>query len=182
MLWTIAILTIPERKTDLTRIRGILKYQIGSRDDIEVLIADQDWGIGKKRQWCLNNAAGKYICFVDDDDLVAHDYIDTIYPLLDGVDYVGFQVQHYLNGHKSKPTYHSLKYDGWSDDAEGFYRDVSHLNPMLTEIARQGRFDRDYGEDKAWAEQVHPKTEHYIDRVMYGYFDAPKYSASRGAA
>lgn len=178
--WTIAILTVPERSMDLERITGILERQIAGRTDIEMLIARQDWGIGEKRQWCLDIARGEYFCFVDDDDLVAHDYVDTIYPLLDGVDYVGFRVQHYLNGRKSKPTFHSLRYDGWSEDVDGYRRNVSHLNPIRVEIARQGRFAGDYGEDYAWAQQVHPATEHYVDRPLYFYFDSPEHSASRG--
>lgn len=179
MKWTIAILTIPERATDFTRIRGILESQIGDRD-IQLLVADQPWGVGRKRQWCLDNATGEYFNFIDDDDLIAHDYVECIYPLLDGVDYIGFRMQLYVNGAKQKPTFHSLEYDGWSEDEDGYYRNVSHLNPIRTEIARQGGFDRDYAEDRAWAEQVSPETERYIDKPMYFYFWAPEYSRANG--
>lgn len=181
MLWTIAILTIPGREQQLERIKGMLEYQIGNKQDIQILVANQDkLGIGDKRQWCLDNAEGQYFNFVDDDDLVAADYINRIYPMLDGeVDYVGFQMQHYQDGKKSKPTYHSLRYDRWEDDEDGYYRNVSHLNPMKTEIARQGRFDRDYAEDYAWAQTVKPKTEHYINKPMYFYFFSTKYSKAK---
>lgn len=175
MKWTIAILTIPERKLDLGRIVGVLKRQITDQD-VEIIVADQDWRVGRKRQWCLDTANGEYFNFVDDDDLVAHDYIDSIYPLLDGVDYIGFQMQLYWDGEKMKPTYHSLQHDRWWDDDSGYYRNVSHLNPIRTEIARQGRFDGAYPEDVNWARQVHPETEHYVDHPMYFYFFAPEHS------
>lgn len=173
--WTIAVLTVPERKKDFNRLIKVLTSQIGDLN-IEILVADQDWGIGRKRQWCLDNAKGEYFNFCDDDDMVADDYVNSIYPLLDGVDYVGFRLQLYWDGEARKPTFHSLRYDGWSEDEHGAYRDVSHLNPMKTEIARQGDFVGDWGEDKAWSEQVEPETEHYINRVMYHYYFSPRLS------
>ena len=181
MRWTIAILTIPERKLDLTRIKGMLQYQINNSQhvtDIELLINNKSGTVGEKRQWCLEHAKGDYINFVDDDDLVAHDYIEKIYPLLDGVDYVGFMLQHYRNGEKMKPTYHSLEYDTWFEDEDGWYRGVSHLNPIKLEIAKQGAFSGEYGEDFRWAQLVHPKTSHYINEPMYFYFYSEKHSAT----
>ena len=180
MKWTIAILTIPERAEKYLRLKGVIERQIGGRD-IEVLTASQDWSVGRKRQWCLDNAAGEYICFVDDDDMVASDYVDSIYPLLDGVDYIGFRMQLYIDGAKQAPTYHSLRYDRWFNDYDGYYRNVSHLNPMKIDIARQARFgDTSYGEDREWAANVHPETEHYIDEPMYFYFFSPKESRTYG--
>lgn len=182
-LWTIGILTVPSRQMELTRIRGMLRYQIDSEDLGRVIeirtYGGTDETISEKRQRCLDEAVGQYVNFVDDDDLVAHNYIRRLSDLMDGVDYIGFRMQHYLNGVKSKPTFHSLRYPEWSDDANGYYRNVSHLNPMRTEIARQGRFDGGYGEDARWAQQVNPQTEHYIDDPMYYYFDSPRHSLSR---
>ncbi|ORB93968.1 hypothetical protein LAUMK4_05849 [Mycobacterium persicum] len=177
--WTIAILTIPERRTDLIRLLSSLQHQIGDVPGIKVLVADQPGSISEKRQWCLDNAHGDYFCFIDDDDLPAHDYIQRILPLLDGVDYVGFRMQHYHNGTKSKPTYHSLRHGHWHEDDHGYYRNVSHLNPIRLDIARKGRFYGGYGEDRQWAEQVSPETEHYIADPMYFYFDSPTHSRSR---
>lgn len=178
--WTIAILTVEQRKPLFQRLLDVLKPQVGDRD-IEILIADQeDWSVSDKRQWCLDEARGDYLCFCDDDDLVASDYVERIYPLLDGVDYVGFRLQLYIDGMPQKPTFHSLRYPEWSDDAAGYYRNVSHLNPVRTEIARQGRFDGGYGEDKRWADQVHPVTEHYVDDVMYKYYFSPTSSLTYG--
>lgn len=181
MKWTIAILTVPEREADLERITGVLDRQIAGRD-IQVIVSRGAGNVGEKRQACLNSAQGEYLNFVDDDDLIAHDYVDRIYPLLDGVDYIGFRMQLYIDGRKQKPTFHSLRYDGWSEDGNGYYRNVSHLNPIRTEIARQGRFEGAYAEDKAWAEQVHPQTEHYIDDPMYFYFFSPQHSRTIGNA
>lgn len=177
MKWSICILTVPERNLEFNRIKGMLGYQIKDKD-VEILVNSKTGDVGTKRQWCLDNASGEYISFVDDDDLVAHDFIDSIYPLLDR-DYVGFQVQSYRDGEKNKPTYHSLRYDEWSEDEKGWYRNVSHLNPIRTELARDGVFEGEYGEDKRWADSVDPKTEHYINRPMYFYFYSDKHSLTR---
>lgn len=175
MKWTIAILTVPERAHLFGRLMNRLWPQVDGLD-IEIMVADQEGGIGKKRQWCLDNALGEYFNFIDDDDLVPVNYVDSIYPLLDGVDYIGFQLQLYWDGTPWNPTYHSLRYNGWSEDERGHYRDVSHLNPIRTEIAREGRFEGDWAEDCNWARQVHPKTEHYIDQIMYYYYFSPSAS------
>lgn len=169
-LWTIAILTVKVRKPFFRRLMDCLEPQIGDRD-IEVLIADQEeWSVSRKRQWCLDNAKGVYFNFADDDDLVAKNYVDSIYPLLDGTDYVGFKLQYYHNGTPWMPTHHSLKYETYSYDDKGHYRGVSHLNPIRTEIARQGWFEGGYGEDVRWADRVKPQTEHFIDDIMYYYY------------
>lgn len=178
MLWTIAILTVHQREGLLRRLLNRLEPQLGNRD-IEVLIADQeDWGVSEKRQWCLDRAAGEYFNFIDDDDLVAENYVDAIYPLLDGVDYIGFQLQYYHDGDPWKPTFHSLRHSTAERfaDENGFYRGVSHLNPIRTEIARQGRYDGGFGEDDRWAVQVNPETEHYVDQIMYHYYFSPSQS------
>jgi hypothetical protein len=184
MRWTIAILTIPQRSADLERLLSVLEPQIGDRD-IEIIISRQNWSIADKRQWCLDTAQGEYFNFIDDDDLVAEDYVDSIYPLLDGVDYVGFILQHYLDGIPSAPQYNSICI-GEQFDGSAYFTWPNHVNPIRTEIARQARFitpphSRDgRGEDWLWSQQVHPKTEHFIKRPMYFYLDHPSQSASRG--
>lgn len=175
--WTIGILSVPERLMDLVRIKGMLEHQIKGRG-VQILVNDRDGDVGEKRQWCLDNAGGMYISFVDDDDLVAHNFIDSIYPLLDGVDYIGFRLQLYIGGIKQKPTFHSIKYNNWYGDNLGYYRDISHLNPIRTELARTSKFSCGFQEDKRWVDCLRGKikTEHYIDQPMYFYFYSKKYS------
>lgn len=181
--WTIAILTIPQRRVDYERLMCILAPQVGDRD-IEILTADQDGSIADKRQWCLDNAQGEYFNFIDDDDLIAHDYVDSIYSLLDGVDYIGFILQHYLRGIESAPQVNSIciseQFDGKS-----YFTWPNHVNPIRTEVARQGKFTTPLytpdgrGEDWQWSQQIHPRTEHFIDKTLYFYFETPEHSASR---
>lgn len=140
---------------------------------IEVLIFFNNFerSIGYIRQKLLEGAAGEYICHVDDDDMVPDDYCDTIFPLLDGVDYIGFQVKFIDRGKDMPPVYHSLRYSSWHQDADGYYRGITHLNPIRTELARTSSFpvERTIGEDEQWANGIKAATEHFIDRPMYIY-------------
>lgn len=173
MKWSICTISAPDRNNDLDRLCAILERQIRGYD-IEHVILQERGTLGDLRQRCITQATGEYVNFIDDDDLIAHNYVKTIYPLMDGVDYIGHRLQLYVNGHKQKPTFHTLKYHGWSEDENGYYRGVDMKNPILTRIARQVPFEGTYGEDARWAARIErehrPKTEHYVDQPMYFYF------------
>lgn len=128
--------------------------------------------LGHIRQDLIENANSDYICFLDDDDDIPDYYIKEIMDSLKtDVDYVGWQMQLYHDGQKMKPTFHSLVYDSWAEDENGWYRNVSHLNPIKRKLALKGDFTRAVPEDVDWATQVVPyvKTEAYIDKPMYFY-------------
>lgn len=150
---------------------------------IEILIFYNNFEhtIGYIRQKMNDDAKGEYISHIDDDDIVPHDFCKTIMPLLDGVDYIGFNVELRNNDKLLKPVFHSLKYNEWKEDETGFYRGVTHLNPLKTEIARKATYlSLKNGEDYNWTVGVHKYmdaernkgrkfTEHYINRNMYIY-------------
>jgi hypothetical protein len=62
----------------------------------------------------------------------------------------------------------------WSEDENGFYRDLSHLNPIRRELMKQVSLEGGFGEDRRWAKKMRKlevvKTEHFIDEVMYRYY------------
>lgn len=173
--WTIGILTVPPRAAQLKELLDLLEPQIDKANgEVQaiVLYNNFDKNLGELRQSIVDRAQGEYISFIDDDDTVPTDFIETILPLLDGkVDYVGFKVNLTHNGNKMKPVYHSLKYSDWKEDDSGYYRDITHLNPIKTSIARQATFFGGAGEDVSWSNQLRgkAKTEHFIDREMYNY-------------
>ena len=86
--WTIAIASVPARRELRQRILDQLDEQVAKYSDIEILVLEDNRKriLGDKRNALVDIAQGEYISFVDDDDLVSDHYIDTIYPLLDGVD------------------------------------------------------------------------------------------------
>jgi hypothetical protein len=130
--------------------------------------------IGTLRQDLVEQAKGEYICFIDDDDDVPEYYCEQIMEALwENPDYVGFQVKFFNEGVEAKPVYHSIVYDHWYEDENGYYRGVTHLNPIKRSIALQGNFGTsgEAGEDAQWAQSVKGlvKSQVYLDRVMYFY-------------
>lgn len=172
---SILIATVGRRRETFHRLLDCLARQIAHPDDVEVIAYwnNGEHSIGKIRNDLLAEARGDYVCFIDDDDLVPDFYVEKILDSL-GEDYVGFRVKFYNNDVERKPVYHSLRYLSWHEDDEGYYRGVTHLNPIRRELALQGKFPTNPygGEDVAWATQVTPlvKTEKFIDNVMYFYY------------
>lgn len=173
--WTILIATLAQRGDRFKRLLDVLLPQLephGGDVTVSALWNTGGRPLGELRHALLRDASGDYVCFVDDDDLVPDYYVDRVVALLDGkIDYVGWRMQCYVDGHALKPTFHSIRYPRWYSDRRGHYRHVSHLNPIRAELARKGDFRRAWPEDYSWVEQVRPfvRTERYVAEVMYHY-------------
>lgn len=174
--WTIMVATLGQRQDRFERLLNRLLPQVESAAGRVNVLAY--WNNGERplaeiRQSLVEEADGEFVSFVDDDDLVSPNYVTRILPLLDDeIDYVGFRLQCSVDGVPLKPTYHSLAFDQWYDDAKGYYRDVSHLNPIRRSLALQADFRRtEPPEDVAWADQLRGvlKTEKFVDDIMYFY-------------
>jgi len=176
MKFEILILTQPSRAQFLARLLAVLKPQVEEHPEevkVTVRMFDPTWDLGTNRQLMREQSAGEWSAFIDDDDLIPASYVSTILPLLDR-DYVGFQLQMYSDGEKQKPTYHSLRYKEWNADQHGYYRHISHLNPIRRDLALRVKMSGGFGEDERWSTQLHNleivKTEHFINEVMYYYY------------
>lgn len=172
------VLTMPTRQKYSHRL---IQLFLGQRWNgyykfhMRVRMCDPAYTLGENRDMLLRSSEGEYVAFFDDDDEPDPSYLETVMPLLDGVDYVGFNVQCYIDGTPlAKVTHHALKHGGWYEDETGVYRDVSHINPMRRELALLEPFEGGHGEDQRWADRMRArhvlKTEHVIDRVMYHYY------------
>jgi hypothetical protein len=180
-LWSILVLTMPARACFLERLLNVLMPQIWGQEEIEVMVQKFNplMPVGENREEMRLACHGRYLNFVDDDDLVTTDYVSSILPNLDGVDYVGFNIEQTFVDTKFPGCIerHSLCYNGVYSDGSGRYdshfRDISHLNPMLRDLALRVPMTGWPGEDSRWAEELRArrclKTEHYIDKVLYHY-------------
>lgn len=111
MKWEILIPTVVDRKEQFKRLADTLAPQVEKyKGDIVVTVLwnNYEHELSELRQSMIEHAEGEYVNFIDDDDNVADNYCDKIYPLLDGVDYIGFRVAFYQHGQKQKQVVHSL--------------------------------------------------------------------------
>src|SRR5665213_1437850 len=77
---SILICALDERKdTFLNKLLAILEPQTQNKS-VEILILSDDaaMNIGAKRNMAIAESRGKYFSFVDDDDRVSVDYVDSI--------------------------------------------------------------------------------------------------------
>lgn len=169
---SILIATIGRRNESFLRVVDELTKQAAFKP-VEVIAYwnNGELSIGEIRQSLIEESKGEYICFVDDDDWVPDWYCTDIVHNL-GEDYVGFEVELFEKDKKMPRVFHSIKYGIWHQDDKGYYRGITHLNPIKREIALLGEFSKQgIGEDESWARLVapHVRTENYIDKIMYYY-------------
>lgn len=198
-VWSILVATLGQRRGKFKRLVDVLAPQLEQHNGAVELVAY--WNVGEVplsviRQSLVDDARGTYISFIDDDDLVPYYFTDEVLAAIETFqthnhmtypDYVGWQMQAYVDGEPLKPTFHSLRYDHWWDDDAGFYRDISHLNPIRKEKVSEAGADFQRTappEDVAWSDQLrgHLQTEAYVDRVMYHYHASPADSTWRPGA
>lgn len=188
--WSILVATLNRRAPQLRNLlAGLLPQVEAVEGAVEIVLFPNDGErpLGHVRQDLLEAARGEYVSFVDDDDEVSPRFVEAILPLLDGVDYVGWRMQCWVDGRKLLPTFHSLRYERWFDDRRGYYRDISHLNPIRRELALLGDYRvATAAEDVSWASQVRGtgrvRSEHFVDDVMYLYRYDTRDSTQRGVA
>ena len=178
----ILICHVPERKELLERLLAVLAPQ--SVREVGFFIRDEDHGVmstGAKRNLLLDDAAAagaRYAAFVDDDDVVAPNYVSSILRAIQGLpDVVGFKTRRYVDGQLTGDAIHSirftksetLQYGNWTR----YQRVPNHLNPVRMELAYNTRFkDITFGEDHDYANRLRPllKTESFIDEFLYDYY------------
>jgi hypothetical protein len=178
--WTILVPTLGERRPLFDRLmRGLLPQTDPYNGQVRVAgwFNNGNPPLPKIRQLMVEGAETDYISFVDDDDLVSPFYVDEIMAALEtGPDYVGFQVQCYSDGAPTAIAHHSLEFKRWRNFPGRFERDISHINPIRTALARRASFahTRPGGaEDRDWAGQLRRarvlRTQVVVPRVMYHY-------------
>ena len=181
--WSILIATLARRGDALGQVLADLGPQLAATgDQIEVVALRNhaERPLGDVRQSLVDDARGEYISFVDDDDRLPDYYVSRVLPLLDGVDYIGWRMQCYEHGRPLNPTFHSLQYSRWFETPDAYYRDISHLNPVRRELAADFRCERP-PEDVDWVIRMRGRltTEHFIDDVMYHYYQSAADSSWR---
>jgi hypothetical protein len=185
---TIALATVVNRAALFALLHAEVKRQAEGKP-VEILVAcdDKEISIGKKRQNLLEQATGNHICFIDDDDWISTDYVDSILTALEtNPDCVGFKITCTTNGYYPASAIASMRYQQWCDGRDGYAhcRSPYHKTPARTTIARQVGFpDLRYGEDRIYSEGITRliKTESFVDKVLYFYrFNTENFATKYG--
>lgn len=165
-----------------------VQRQIKETPEIRVeVIWESDNGeltLGQKRNVLVDRCIGKYHCFIDDDDVIARDFVKMFVPMIQSdIDYdcASFVGAHYNKGVFNKLFHHSLDYPEWAEYKERFIRSVSPMNMIRTSIVREVRYkDIRNTEDHEFSKRLMAsgllKTEFKMDpnRPIYHYIDGVK--------
>ena len=174
---SILILTLPTRIDSYSNLIRTLNQQVIENnllDKVQILsLCDtKEISVGEKRNILLNKSIGRYVCFIDDDDLIATDYlIKIISAISSNADVITFCGEYIENG-QTTPFSISTIHRGNYNHPNIFYRLPNHLCPVKREIAVSCLFtDKNYGEDSDYAERInqHIKNEFNIQDKLYFY-------------
>lgn len=150
-------------------------YRI-SGNDYEIITDNHETdAIGVKRNRLLQAAYGEYVCFIDDDDNIAENYIKLVRGGIDNnTDCCSLLGIITFDGHRPQEFRHSIKYKRYEEVDGVFLRYPNHLNTIRTSIAKKFTFpETNHGEDTDWATQIFNsgllKTEHEIKDILYYY-------------
>ena len=174
MILSILICTLPERAEKLKRLLDILRPQLTC--EVQILTDDRGRHIttGQKRNDLLHKAIGIYSVFVDDDDIVSHDYVAKILKAAShNPDCITFKGWMTTNGY-SRVNFVLRLGEKYEERNGIYYRFPNHIVPIKTQIGRQVAFENiTHGEDYKWALQIKDrnliKTEYHIDSELYHY-------------
>lgn len=128
--------------------------------------------IGEKRDHLVRLATGKYVCFLDDDESISPDYVETLVRLCaEGKDVVTF------SNISKLPPYWMIVHLGLGNENEPampgvIKRKPWHICPVRSEFAKMYSFSKsNYGEDWEWFEKVlsHCKTEANTTSIIHQY-------------
>lgn len=136
--------------------------------------------IGNKRQALVDKASGKYLCFLDVDDDLAPNYVETLVRLChtdkDVVTFRSFIKNDFYwsvvdmrlgNTNEEATPDRIVKRNAW------------HICPVKSKYAKMYKFeDSNYSEDWTWMEKVlkHCETEAHTDQILHSYQHSSKTS------
>lgn len=137
-----------------------------------------EFTIGKKRNDLLFSATGEYVQFIDSDDMVCSDFLETELKALESKpDCLSLRGIMTTNGLNPEIFEHSIRYKEWrtvlSDEIK-YERNINHLNCIKSSIAKQFQFPlKNFGEDHDYSKQINAsgllKHEIFIDKILYHY-------------
>jgi glycosyltransferase involved in cell wall biosynthesis len=179
--FSILIPSIPSRQKMLSRLIENINDQIGDMP-VEVLsfIDNKRRTIGEKRDALVRIANGRFLAFLDDDDLAHKTYVKDIVSAIHenpDVDVIVFNQEADIDGKKFKVEF-GLEYENEQAQLgeDGQYSDIKrapfHVCAWSSRIAKKYRFEPlQDAEDWLWCKQLiaEAKTQHRINKTLHTY-------------
>lgn len=186
IILSVLVPSIPERSDLLKRMYSVLYKQVITLwrqhpmlGDVEIIVDESvsflngGLSIGKKRESLVRKAKGKYLCFLDDDEDIAPNYVETLMRLCQSnADVITFRNLSRLDDYWMLVDM-GLHYP--NDGANPNFtvrRKPWHICPVKSEFAKLYDFeDSNYSEDWTWMEKVlrHCTTEAKTQAVLHMY-------------
>lgn len=169
---SILIATMPSRSAKLAELRTILDPQL--TNEVEVITdSSMNYNIGTKRNTLLSLASGKYVIFIDDDDMISDDYVAKILEACKSdCDCIGISGIISTNGRNERNWHISKDFQMWLERGNVYYRTPNHISPVKRELALLAGFPEiAFGEDYEYSMRLLPllKTEVKIPGILYYY-------------
>lgn len=177
---------IPQRSHLFTPLYNELHRQLEfmntfhpSLGEIEIIVdpskkfLDGGLSIGKKRESLVKKATGRYCNFLDDDENIAPNYLETLVRLCcQGKDVCTFRSLARTDFYWSIIDMRLGSENEEATPDRIVKRNCWHICPIRTEYAQRYEFeDKNYAEDWDWTKQVltHCKTEAHTDAILHEY-------------
>lgn len=192
---SILIPSIPERIEKFTGLKREIMTQINYIYEVHPALGSvqvvtnlsksfKDGGpsIGRKRQTLIERASGKYLCFLDDDESVAPNYVETILRLIydDDPDVVCFRSIAKMDNFWTIIDMSLKNKENEQATPDNIVNRLPwHICPVRSEFAKKEIFnDSNYGEDWQWFERVLKlcKMEVKSNAVIHQYNHSNKHS------
>lgn len=185
ILLSVLIPSLPSRLAKLTELLEVLAAQPDPRMEVLVFLDNRMRSSGLKRNALMLQAAGRYLCHIDDDDLVSTDFTASLMPVLEHAEFdlVAYNATCTLNG--SEPflvrTVLGAENEQPKHLGPGRYSDIVrwpwHWCAWRSDFARRFAFpvEQRGDEDAYFLCQALPavRTWHKIERVLYRHrYDA----------
>ncbi len=196
---SILIPSLHRRHNTLSALLKELHRQIFAADnpwqvEIHCALDDGEKPVGEKRDALLRRARGRFIAFIDDDDMVAPSYIADISQAMitqPQADCVVFAGRLEVHGVYAGPFDYSITHKKYYQRGNAYFRTPNHLCPVRRQLALQVGFKAiNCGEDTDYAVRLFPllKSESSIPdpenihqrKTLYFYRFSPAGSATQG--
>jgi hypothetical protein len=180
VIMTVMLLSIPSRlEKNLIPLYNRLITQVGDNKEVEILclVDNKSMSIGEKRQSLLDIARGRWVGFLDDDDDVSDDYIDSLLKAMkeSPADVITFDQHCSVNGKEFTVNFKmNNPHEPYIAGAGTTHlrRPPYHMCFWHRKIAKNVRFPSiSYGEDIAWCSAMYPfvTSETHLDKVLHRY-------------